>query len=199
MTCEDQHSDGKDKDDTALDEDELSENESYVDNNMFSEDDYEGFAFVQDVTCNMNDKIGIPDRWILLVNQSTVDVFTNKKLLKIIYDAKQDTSMYCNAGMTTVNKSRDLPWYGMVWYFEDGIANILSLNNVKMVVLKCTKWMVPNVYLKNPKRVLESPHDGCFTVFIKIKISRFLPSHFQIRHFLPCFRTFFIRVIQDSN
>jgi len=152
MTCEDQHSDGKDKDDTALDEDELSENESYVDNDMFSEDDYEGFAFVQDVTCNMNDKTEIPDRWILLVNQSTVDVFTNKKLPKIIYDVKQDIPMYCNAGMTTVNKIRDLPWYGMVWYFEDGIANILSLNNVKMVVLKCTKWMVPNVYLKNPKR-----------------------------------------------
>jgi len=28
---------------------------------MFSEDDYKGFTFVQDVTLNMNDKAGIPD------------------------------------------------------------------------------------------------------------------------------------------
>jgi len=60
----------------------------------------------------------IPDRWIPLVNQSTLDLFTNKKLLKSIHDAKKDLSMYCNAGMTTVNKIRDLPWYGMVWYYE---------------------------------------------------------------------------------
>jgi len=25
----------------------------------------------------------------------------------------------------------DLPGYGTVWFYEDGIANILSLNNVK--------------------------------------------------------------------
>jgi len=30
-----------------------------------------------------------------------------------------------------VNKIRDLPGYGTVWFYEDGIANILSLNNVK--------------------------------------------------------------------
>ena len=30
-----------------------------------------------------------------------------------------------------VNKIGDLPGYGTVWFYEDGIANILSLNNVK--------------------------------------------------------------------
>jgi len=29
-------------------------------------------------------------------------------------------------------------------------------------------------------QVLESPHDGCFTVFIKIKISRFYPHIFKL-------------------
>jgi hypothetical protein len=63
---------------------------------MFSDDDYEGFAFVQDVTCNMNDKAGIPDSWILLDSQSTVDVFKNKKLLKIICDKKGPvTTLQC--------------------------------------------------------------------------------------------------------
>ena len=50
---------------------------------MFSEDDYEGFAFLKHDTCNMNDKARIPDSWILLDSQSTVDMFKNKKLLKI--------------------------------------------------------------------------------------------------------------------
>jgi len=39
---------------------------------MFSEDDYEGFEFIQDVACKMNSKAGIPDSWILLDSQSTV-------------------------------------------------------------------------------------------------------------------------------
>jgi len=33
--------------------------------------------------------------------------------------------------MATVNKVEDLAGYGTVWYYEDGIANILSLSNVK--------------------------------------------------------------------
>jgi len=33
--------------------------------------------------------------------------------------------------MATLNKVRDLAGYGTVWYYEDGIANILSLSNVK--------------------------------------------------------------------
>jgi len=40
---------------------------------MFSDKEYEVFTFVQDITCNMNDKAGIPDSWILLDIQSTVD------------------------------------------------------------------------------------------------------------------------------
>ena len=98
---------------------------------MFSDEDYEGFAFIQDVTCNMNDKAGIPDSWILLDSQSTVDVFKNKKLPKNIHDAKKALSLHCNAGIATVDKIGDLPGYGTVWFYKDGIANILSLNNVK--------------------------------------------------------------------
>ena len=33
--------------------------------------------------------------------------------------------------MTIVDKVGDLLGYGTVWFYEDGIANILSLNNVK--------------------------------------------------------------------
>ena len=68
------------------DDNNNSNDSSYEEDAMFSDDDYEGFAFVQDVNdvnCNMNNKAGIPDSWILLDSQSTVDVFMNKKLLKM--------------------------------------------------------------------------------------------------------------------
>jgi len=97
-----------------------SDDSSYEEDAMFSDNDYEGFAFVQDVNCNMNNKAGIPDSWILLDSQSTVDVFMNKKLLKNIRDPKKPLSLHCNAGVATVNKVRDLAGYGTVWYYEDG-------------------------------------------------------------------------------
>ena len=98
---------------------------------MFSDEDYDGFAFIQDITCKMNDKAGIPDNWILLDSQSTVDVFKNKKLLKNICDAKEALSLHFNAGIAMVNKIRDQLGYGTVWFYEDGIANILALSNVE--------------------------------------------------------------------
>ena len=78
---------------------------------MFSEDDYKGFTIIQDVACNMNEKAGIPDSWILLDSQSTVDVFMSKKLLKNICDVKKTLSLHRNAGVTTVNKIGDLPGF----------------------------------------------------------------------------------------
>jgi len=131
VTSEEYQPDNQDKNNTALDYSKESDDGSYEVYDMFSDDDYEGFAFIQDLTCNINDKAGIPDSWILLDSQSTVDVFMNKKLLKNIHDAKQPLSLHCNTGIATVNKVGDLPGYGTVWFYENGIANILTLNNMK--------------------------------------------------------------------
>ena len=79
----------------------------------------------------MSDKAGIPDSWILLDSQSTVDLFMNKKLLKNIRDTKKPLFLHCNASIATVDKVRDLSGYDTVWFYEDGIANIISLNNMK--------------------------------------------------------------------
>jgi len=131
LSSEEHVPDNQEKNDTVQDDSEDSDDRPYEEDNMFSDDDYEGFVFVQDVTCNMNDKAGIPDSWILLNSQSAVDIFKNKKLFKIIRDAKKALSLHCNAGIATVDKIEDLPGYATVWFYEDGIANILSLNNVK--------------------------------------------------------------------
>jgi len=164
VTSEEYQTENHNKYNTALNDNKTSDDKSYEDNSMFSDEDYEGFAFVQDVTCNMNDKAGIPDNWILLDSQSTVDVFKNKKLLKNTRDAEKALSLHCNAGIATVNKIGDLPgygtvWYGTVWFYKDGIANILSLNNVKkkyQVTYVSTAYdcfeVRKAVYLSHPKR-----------------------------------------------
>ena len=73
------------KNSTDHDSEKEDDDSSYKEDAMFSDEAYKGFAFVQDVhdvNCNMNNKARIPESWILLNSQSTVDMFMNKKLLK---------------------------------------------------------------------------------------------------------------------
>jgi hypothetical protein len=72
----------------------------------------------------------IPKSWILLDNQSTVDMFVNPSLLRNIRKVPNKMTITCNAGVTTTNLIGELPGYGTVWYHRDGIANILSLARV---------------------------------------------------------------------
>jgi len=61
-------------DDEEMESDEQKEEEAF--SGQFEDEDYEGAVFVQDdVLCNMQHKAGIPDSWILLNSQSTIDVF----------------------------------------------------------------------------------------------------------------------------
>jgi hypothetical protein len=72
---------------------------------------------------------GMPKSWILLDNQSTVDVFCSKSLLKNIREAPNICKISCNAGVVNVKMIGDLRGYpAPVWYHPGGIANILSLH-----------------------------------------------------------------------
>ena len=73
----------------------------------------------------------LPMEWVLLDNQSTINVFVNRRLLKNIRRIEQYMYIHCTAGVTRTNLVGDLPGYGTVWFHPDGIANILSLSRVK--------------------------------------------------------------------
>ncbi len=91
----------------------------------------------------------VPDSWILLDNQSTVDVFHNASLLHNIREADSFMDIHCNAGITSTNLIGDLPGYGTVWFHPKGIANILSLARVKE---------------RGYRVVYDSEHGNCFRV-----------------------------------
>ena len=72
----------------------------------------------------------ISPTWVLLENQSTVDVVSNKTLLRNIRKANNNMAIFLRDGNTAANLVGYLPMYEAVWFHPGSIANILSLSKV---------------------------------------------------------------------
>ena len=67
----------------------------------------------------------INKHWLLLDNQSKVNVISNGDLLTNIRQIDQYMHIYCNSGKASTNRVEDLDGVGTVWFHKNGIANIL--------------------------------------------------------------------------
>ena len=132
-------------------------------------------------------KHDIPETWIFLDSQSTVDVFSNGKLLTDIKASSTTMHIRCNAGVKTTNMQGHLSGYGWVWYFPNGIANILSLSRVK------EKFRV----------TFNSALDNCFHVHKQEKILRFWEVTRQLYYFDTAARheesTMLVTTVDDNK
>ena len=72
----------------------------------------------------------IPKSWLLLDNQSTVDMFYNKQLPTRIQKKNFHIRTHCNKGVTTTNIIVYMDVYGTVWFHTNGIVNILYMSKV---------------------------------------------------------------------
>ena len=77
-------------------------------------------------------KLRVPVNWLLLDIQSTVDVICNPRIVKNIWKCPGGGSVtiHCNTGTRKVKMVADLKNYGIVWFDQGAIANILSLTRV---------------------------------------------------------------------
>ena len=89
------------------------------------------FAFLQgDIVCSIQDEVAIPKGWILRDSRSTVDMFSNEKLLTKIRNFKWNLGLFCNAGKTLVKKKvSERIWRCMV--LLGGHWCVLSSSNVQ--------------------------------------------------------------------
>ena len=115
---------------------------SFID--FYCGNELEELMFLQPhVTCNSRtgklstpSKTGISESWILLDSQSTIDLFSNSKLLSNIHEVDTTLRIRCNAGMKTTNYRGYLSGYGWVWYYPQGTSETLSLGLVPSSVTR---------------------------------------------------------------
>ena len=70
-------------------------------------------------------------RLILLDNQSTVDLFCNRKLVQYTFDVDHSMTVKGNGGSLTTSTKAMVKNYGEVWFHPSAITNILSLKQVR--------------------------------------------------------------------
>ena len=70
--------------------------------------------------------------WILFNNKSTTNVFCNQNIIQDLRHAYgHHIFLHFSAVLQICTKESNLPGFGMVWFDEGGISNILYFSNFK--------------------------------------------------------------------
>ncbi len=92
------------------------------------EDDENGyFTF----TSSIGGCMAIPKTWVLLNSQLMISIFCNKNLLTRICPCIKPLIVHTNGSPQISNFVREVPTFGMVWFNDKSLANILLLAEVR--------------------------------------------------------------------
>ena len=81
--------------------------------------------------CMMNEHNNQMRDWVLLDNQSTVDIFCNKKSVSEVQEADDEMVIETDGGMLVTNDKGPVKNCGWVWHHPKAIDNVLSLSDNK--------------------------------------------------------------------
>jgi hypothetical protein len=88
------------------------------------------FVMLDSLIMSQGGGLAIPPTWLLLDNQSTIDVFANGDMLEDIHEVDNEMAIASNGGTNVTSEMGTLPGYILVCYDPVGIANIVSLSRV---------------------------------------------------------------------
>jgi hypothetical protein len=89
------------------------------------------FVTLDSLVMSQGGGLTISPTWLLLDNQSTVDVFANGDMLEDIHQVDDEMVIASNGRSDVTSEMGMLPGYGLVWYDPVSIANIVSLSRVR--------------------------------------------------------------------
>jgi hypothetical protein len=114
-----------------------------TDNESEPESQFTNFGFCTATSNRINLR-----EMMLLDNQSTVDLFCNRKLVSRVWRTEDSMTVHGNGGTLTTQYKAHIKNYGDVWFHSKALTNILSSKNV------CNKYHV----------TYDSLGDGAFIV-----------------------------------